>query len=215
MRSLWLPLLLVVTATAISQADEGLSAEGVMRKTDERVRRLRDYECFVDTDCRLGSKSEASSFHLWFRNPGMMRAKVLKGRDKGADVVVKDGKIRGRTGGVLKFVTVDLKPTDKRIRNLRGVCITHLQWDNFYGTFRERASRPGAKMSLETRPGAPYEVVLTYPEGARQMREVFRIDPKEWVLLEGVMWEDGVQVSSVHFREFRFDTGAEDKFFKL
>jgi outer membrane lipoprotein-sorting protein len=47
------------------------------------------------------------------------------------------------------------------------------------------------------------------------MREVFLIDPKEWVLLEGVMWEDGAQVSSVHFRDFRFDTGAEEKFFKL
>jgi len=215
MRPLWLPLLLVVLAPGIPHADEALSADGVMRKTDERVRKLRDYECLVDTDCRLGSKSEASSFHLWFRNPGMMRAKVLKGRDKGADVVVKDGKIRGPTSGLLKFVTADLKPTDKRIRNLRGVCITHLQWENFYETFRERASRPGAKMTLQSRPGSPYEVALTYPEGSHSMREVFLIDPKEWVLLEGVMWEDGAQVSSVHFRDFRFDIGAEEKFFKL
>jgi hypothetical protein len=64
-------------------------------------------------------------------------------------------------------------------------------------------------------PERPYEVVLTYSDGEKRMREVYRIDPQMWVMVEGDVFEDGMRVDHVAFSEIRLDAGVPDSVFRL
>lgn len=215
MRCALLPLTLLVLLPAAPRAEEELSADALMRRADARFQQLQDYECDADTECRLGSKTESTGLHIWFRKPRLMRIKVMRGKNKGSEVVMgRDGKIRARKGGVLKFISVRLKPNDRRLRNLRGTPLTRLHWENFYAEYRRHADLPGARTAARRAPGG-HEITLTYSSNGTSVREVFRIASDTWTLTEGQMFENGTMVDGVRFRNFRFNAGLQDRFFAL
>lgn len=197
------------------RAQEALTADAVMRRADARFQKLQDYECYADTECRLGERTESTGLHIWFRKPSLMRIKVIRGKNKGSEVVMDaDGKIRARKGGLLKFVSVGVKANDRRLQNLRGTPLTRLYWENFYAEYRQRTRLPGARTAV--RPGAgAHEIVLTYSQNGKNVREIFRVASDTWTLMEGQMWEDNTLVDSVRFRDFRFDSGLNERLFAL
>jgi len=196
---------------------EPLTAGDVLRRAEDRFRSLHDYECLADAETRLGRKSDSGIYRVWFKKPHQLRVRVVKGRHKASEVAMDaGGSVRGHEGGLLKPIVIKLKATDKRLCNLRGVPVTELDWGSFYTKCRERTARAGARTTLI--PGAdeaPHEVVVTYPHEGKAMREVYRIDPKLWVMVEGSVYEDEVRVDLIRFREIRLDPGLEDRWFKL
>jgi hypothetical protein len=56
---------------------------------------------------------------------------------------------------------------------------------------------------------------VLYSEQGRRYREVYRIDPHLWVMLEGRVYEDDVLVDHVRFRDIHLDTGVKDSWFRL
>ena len=218
MRLAAIALALLGLAPSRPDAAELMTAETVFRRANEQFSSLQDYECVAETDCRVGGKAETAAFRLWYKQPGMFRVRVLRGRQRGSEVAFsQDGKIRARKGGILKPIVVRLNKDDDRLYNLRGVCITEFVWSTFYHRFRERASLPGARTALLPRKdsASPYEVLLTYAHRGKNMRELYRVDPRSWIMLEGQVYEAGSRVDHVLFREIRTNTGVKESWFRL
>ena len=192
------------------------TAAEVMRRAEEQFQKFTDYECVIDTDSHLGSRSEAGTYHFWFKKPHLIRGHVDRGRDHGSDVVVEaNGQIHGRKGGLLKPFAITLRPDDRRIRSIRGVSLTELDWGSFYRSYREGAARPGARIVLlpHQAESAPYEVSLQFTEAGKQVREIYRIDAARWVMVEGDRFEDGAQVDHAAFHDIRLNSGVPASFF--
>jgi outer membrane lipoprotein-sorting protein len=199
-------------------AGESLTADEVMRRAEAAFAALSDYECLSDSETRLGAKVESGTHRIWFKQPRMLRVHVLRGRDDGSEVAVgADGRVRGHKGGILKAIVIRLSANDKRLRNLRGVPVTDLPWGRFYEKYRERAARPGARTALQPRlqPDDPYDLVLTYADGGKAIREVYRIEARRWVMMQGDVYENEVRVHHIVFRDIRLNTGVKDSWFKL
>lgn len=197
---------------------EPMRPDEVLALAERRFQSVTDYQCVADAETRLGNKTSAGTYQVWFKKPAMLRTRVLRGNHRGSEVAMdREGQVRGRKGGILKAFVVRLSADDKRLRNLRGVPVTELDWGSFYRKCRERSTRPGARMTLAPRasPDLPYEVVVTYPTEGNRMREVYRIDPKLHVLVEGDIFENEVRVDHIAFREIQLDTGLSDGTFKL
>jgi hypothetical protein len=214
------PVLLgvLLSPLRLSTAAETVGPDEVIRRAEERFRTLNDYDCLADTDTRAGKKSASGTYHLWFKKPEMVRIRVIRGGHRGSEVAIDaNGKVRGREGGLLKPFVVGLSKTDRRLRSIRGVPITELDWGSFYKTYHERAARAGAHTTLAPRASdeAPYLVTVTYTDKGLRMRETFRIDPMRWIMLEGEVFEEDVRVDHIVFREAHLDVGTSERFFRL
>jgi outer membrane lipoprotein-sorting protein len=190
-------------------------AEQVLARAEERFRSLTDYQCVAEVSARAGSKTESGSCRLWFKSPRMLRIHVLRGKERGSQVAVdEEGTLRGRKGGLLKPLVKKLRWTDKRLYSIRGALMTDLVWGSLFAKWRERASIPGARCSMsQPARDACYELSQTYTEGDRRFRVVYRIEPDSWLLTEGRLYEDDVEVERVAFRDIRINTGIEDDWF--
>lgn len=191
--------------------------ESILARAEARFAAVKDYECIVEAEARKGKKRESGAYQLWFRKPAMLRLHVTKGRTRGSDLAIDErGKVRGRQGGLLKPFVITLSPDDKRLRNLHGYPVTEIQWGAFYRKLRERTARPGARLTLAERAGGdPYQLTLRYVDSGKQIREEYRFDPEQWVLVLADFFEDEERVDHVLFRDIRLDPGLEPKFFRL
>ena len=193
--------------------------EAMLRHVEERFRSLSDYQCRASLESRLGDRRETGEYRIYVKLPRMVRVHVERGRSRGSDVVMaRDGSIRGRKGGILKPFVIRLDPDDKRLLSLRGGLVTDFDWGSFYRKMREHAALPGARLTLARRSEeatAHYEVVVTYPSGGKQYREIMRIDPSLWAMVEGHVYEENVPVDHVRFYDIRLNTGLTDNFFRL
>jgi outer membrane lipoprotein-sorting protein len=210
--------LLGLTVLAPAGAQEGLTPDHLLARVEARIRSLQDYECVADCETRIGEKTDPGSCHIWYMSPGLLRVKGMKGRNRGAEVVMDNkGTIRGRKGGLLKPFVVKLKADDARVCNVRGTPVTALCWTSICRRLRERLGAPGARASLapHSQPDAPYELSLVYTEGGRSMQERCRIDPSQWLPLEARLLEDGREVERVEYREIKLNTGLDADWFHL
>jgi outer membrane lipoprotein-sorting protein len=216
----WISLIALLTAFSPpgAQTVGPATPDEVICQAEARFDALTDYECVADMESSLGQRSEAGSHRIWFKKPRMLRVRILRGRGRGVEFAVDyHGKMRGHQGGLLKAIVVEVSVKDPRIRSIRGVPVTEADWGSFYHKYWERSARPDARATLAPRgeEQAPYEVSLSYTDGEKRMREIYRIDPRLWVMVEGEVYEDEVRVDHVVFREIKLNTGVEDRWFKL
>jgi hypothetical protein len=200
------------------QAEAPLTADDVIARGEERFRRLQDYQCQVDLEVKSGEKVVAGSGQFWFKQPRMLRVRVTRGPGKGSELAVDSlGQIQGRKRGLLSFVVKRLQASDRRLHTIRGTSMLELDWGAFFLRYRAAALRPDAVIRLapHLNPGSPYQVVVTYADLGKSVREVYSLDPHQWVIVEGALYEDGVLVEHVVFRDIKFDTGMAEGWFRL
>jgi hypothetical protein len=148
----------------------------------------------------------------------MLRVKVLRGSRKGSQVAVDStGQIRGSKGGILGLIVRRMKTTDSRLLTIRGTSMMTLDWGSFFLKYHAAALRPDAQVVLAPHPdpGSPFEVVVTYSNLGKSVREVYSLDPHRWVIVEGAVYEDETRVEHVVFRDIKLDTGRAEGWFRL
>lgn len=214
-----LPMLAAAAFVAASaSAGQPQTAGAVMMRGEERFRSIRDYQCSVDIMTRLGTRVEEGSGEFFFKQPRMLRLRVTQGSRSGSEVAVdSQGQIRGRQRGLLRFVVKKLKAGDRRLSTIRGTSMLELDWGSFYLRYHAAALRPDAVIALAPHadPNAAYQVVVTYPDLGKSFREVYSLDPRQWTILEGAVYENNTLMEHVVFRNVRLNTGLTDDFFKL
>jgi outer membrane lipoprotein-sorting protein len=215
---LFLALVLPVLAGRQAHAGQALTPAEVIARGEERFRSLQDYECTVDVETKLAPKVVSGSGRFWFKQPRMLRVRVTDGPGKGSEVAVdSQGQIRGRRRGLLSFVVKRLQANDRRLHTLRGTSMLELDWGSFFLRYPAAALRPDAVIALAPRqdPNSLCRVVVTYPDLGKSVREVYSLDPRQWIIVEGELCEGDVRVEHVVFRDIKFDTGVAPAFFRL
>lgn len=89
---------------------------------------IDDYQCIFEECAVLGEQEERRTFRYFFKKPKLIRMEILSGRGRGNIAVYRDGKVRGRKGGLLFFLTLNLNLTDPRVTNIRGDRIDESDW---------------------------------------------------------------------------------------
>jgi len=215
---LFLALVLLVLAGMRARAAEPLAPEGVMERGEKQFRSLEDYQCVAEVQSNLGKRVETGAVEFTFKQPRMLRLKVIRGKRKGSEVAVDSrGQIRGRQGGLFKSIVKRMKADDPRLLTIRGTSMMSLDWGSFFAKYHAGTRAPGARVTLAPRadPDSPYEVVLTYPRLGRSIREVYTLDSDRWIIIEGAVYEDAARVEHVVFRDVKLNTGVADARFRL
>jgi hypothetical protein len=201
-----------------ADAAGNVTAADVIARGEERFRALQDYHCLVELEAKQGGRVETGAGQFWFKQPRMLRLKVLRGARKGSEVTMSDtGQVRGHQGGLFRAIIRRMKPTDPRLHTIRGSSMLGLDWGSFFLKYRAAAASPGARVSLTPRedPEAPYQVQVAYPNHGKRVREVYSLSPQSWLLIDGAVYEDEVRVEHVTFHDIQLDTGLPDRWFSL
>lgn len=211
--------LLAVAAMRVHAAAVVMTPGEVMARAERRFEALQDYQCRVVLESRLGARTETGSCEFWFRKPRMLRAKITEGKRRGSEVAVDGlGKIRGHRSGLFKGVVKTLKPTDTRLRTIRGSSLLNLGWGSFFQKYHQAELRPSARVILAHRgasASSPYVVQVSYADQGKRVKETYSVDPQRWVIVEGELEEDGLRVEHLVFQDVKLDTGVGVAWFKL
>ena len=101
---------------------EELDIEDLLRRIEEQWEQVNDYTCIMKLYAKNADKEEKSTIEQKFLKPKWIYMKITDGKGKGSVAVYNPltKKAKGHTGGLLKFITVNLELTDNRITSARG-----------------------------------------------------------------------------------------------
>ena len=197
-----------------------LSPATVAQRLQGRFDRIRDYECVIRTETHAGSRVEAAAFRLWYRKPGLLRLRVLRGRRQGSELVVgSDGVLRGRRGGLLRPFSRRLDRSDPALRSLRGQPAWELDFGSFLRAMHERMALPDStaivRMPAAAEPHLRLEVRYRPPGAAHFLRDIWFIDPALWLIAAGDVFDGDTRVDHIEFSAIRVDTGLPEGGFRF
>ena len=119
---------------------------------------------------------------------------------------------------VIVPVTAGRHSANFRLRDPQGNYAWESDFGSYYRRLRERLQ---LSEKSEIKPGASGEncldLTLAYPDPQthKTRREVWCFAPDSWLLLRMTAFEDGRQVESAEFRDYKENTGIKDSFFDL
>jgi outer membrane lipoprotein-sorting protein len=208
-------LLLSLTAGVVSAREStpaALTPDIVAEKLQQRFDQLTDYEAVMNTETRSGSRVETARFHVWYRIPGLFRLRVLRGRQRGSELLVEaDGTLRGRRGGLLRPFSRRLSRSDPSLRSLRGQPAWELDLGSFLRAMRQRMGQPGSSSSIrKASPDGPklsLEVRYRSPTDGHALRDVWTIDPRTWLLVGGEVYDGEQRVDRFEITDLKTDRG--------
>jgi outer membrane lipoprotein-sorting protein len=184
-------------------------------RLQERVSQCHDYQYLVNSFERKGEKKEERSYRLFAKDEKLVRIKVVGGRGKGSEATVDSkGRVRGRKSGLLKSFPQTLKPTDSRVRSLRGLPFWEAACHNFLKNLRARATAPGTQCDVETDKEQPGQLVLTLRRSGAPC-ERYWIDSRQMHVVRGELFEGDVVVQEFCIRELKENVGLKDDFFSF
>jgi outer membrane lipoprotein-sorting protein len=112
----------------VSAKIEQMPVSFIIESFQRALDNVDDYQCIFEEYTALGKQEERRTFRYFFKKPRLIRMEILSGRDRGSIAVYKDGRVKGRKGGLLSFITLNLKLTDPRVTNIRGDRIDESDW---------------------------------------------------------------------------------------
>jgi outer membrane lipoprotein-sorting protein len=205
---------------AAASAPVDLTPETVAEKLQHRFDQLTDYEAVMDTETRSGARVEAARFHVWYRKPGLFRLRVLRGRQRGSELLVEaDGALRGRRVGLLRAFSRRLSRSDPSLRSLRGQPAWELDLGSFLRAMRQRMSQSGSSSTVQKPapdgPNVRLEVRYHSPADGRPLRDEWTIDPRTWLLIVGEVYDGEQRVDRFEITEIKTDRGLPVSMFRF
>lgn len=87
----------------------------------QKAEALNDYSLVFETITYKNGQTIQEKGKLWFKKPKLMRLEEIGDYQRGSVAVIgKDGMARAHAGGLIKFVTLTLKPDDKQLDAANG-----------------------------------------------------------------------------------------------
>jgi outer membrane lipoprotein-sorting protein len=205
-------LWLIAGQTSAGGTHEALQ---LIDRMQDRLSQCRDYQYVMSSIERKGNREEKRSYRMFVKDERLVRIKVVEGRGKGSEAAVDaKGRVRGRKGGLLKPFAQTLKPTDDRIRSLRGTPFWEAACHNFLKELRARIGEPGTQCDLQPDREQPGHVVLTVSRNG-VTRERYWIDTHGLHMVKGELFEGDLQVQEFCIRDVKQNVGLDDDFFSF
>lgn len=101
-------------------AQPDIQAQQILEETSRMIASIHSYRCGLSTLCRLGKREERRVYNYGFQDQKLIRMEITAGNDRGATLVYRDGLVRARRGGLLSFITLTFKPSDRTVTTIRG-----------------------------------------------------------------------------------------------
>jgi outer membrane lipoprotein-sorting protein len=103
------------------------SIDSIIEKCKIKWDAIETYTCTYESYQKKGKEEDKRTYFVEFKKPLWIRLKVLKGKDRGSEVMYNPEKdiVRGRKGGLLRGIVLTLKPDDKKVVSLRGYRVYH------------------------------------------------------------------------------------------
>jgi len=100
---------------------EMVDGAGLIEKMVKEADSLKDYSLVFETITFKGKETINERGKLSFKKPKLMRLEEIGDYKKGSlAVLCKDGMVRAHAGGLIKFVTLTMRPDDKQLDAANG-----------------------------------------------------------------------------------------------
>ncbi|MBL7068532.1 MAG: hypothetical protein ISS34_01565 [Candidatus Omnitrophica bacterium] len=208
--------LLFGSYTAASSVEVGEDVKAFLTKLEKTISSMNTYRCIMKSENWKGRLYERKVSRLQFKKPNLMRLDVLEGRKRGSTVLLnKEGKIRGRNSWGLKKT---LKPTDKRLKNLRGYTFLNSSLMDKVDRLKRHILETGCRASLTEE---EYDNKDTYrlhidhvdTDNAVTTEDIW-FEKATYIILKDIKQEGDKKVSDVSWRDFEIDIPLDDSLFK-
>ena len=213
-------LFLFPSISALTQAQETgdppfLSIDGIIDKVTDNYAKVENFQCALDKFERLDDKTDYRTYRYFFMKPRLIRMEIIKGKNRGAVAVFKDGKVKARKGGLLKPFRMTYEPEDETVTSLRGRTILESDWQNIIDKLRTYYKEKKLKLiGMESRNGRQVYLIETkdQEEGVLTKRKLW-IDAATYLPFMTEMYEDEVLVSSMTYSDILVNTDMPREIF--
>jgi len=202
-------------ASGAGEASEAVKA--FLNNLEDAVYEMNTYRYIMIAENWKGSLHEKRTTRFQFKKPNLMRMDVLKGRKRRNVVVLnKRGKIRGKNSWGFRRT---LKPTDRRIGNIRGTTFLEASLSDKLERIKEYILKRGCKATLreEEYAGRPayYLHIDRKDKDDPITAEDLWFDKKTYTILRNLKYEDDKKVSDTAWQAFEINIPLDDSLFKL
>ena len=186
-----------------------------LNKLEEIDSKMDTYQVVKESENRKGKKHTKKVSMFRFKKPNLMRTDVLEGKKRGSTVLLnKEGKIRGRNRIGFKKT---LKPTDKRLRNIRGYTFMNSSYSGKVRRLKDHILEKGCKAALteeEYMGTRAYRLHIDHEDADDAVTdENIWFDKKTYVILKNLKHENEQKVTDITWRDFKINIPLDDALF--
>jgi len=190
--------------------------EDFLEDFKDAIDEKESYTFLMSIENWKGKKHEKIINRFYFKRPNLLRLEVLKGRRRGSVVLLnKDGKIRGRNSFGL---TLTLKPTNRRLQNIRGGTFLRASLSDKWSRINDQIMNKGCRATIKEEEWGEREVYRlhiyhnnTYDDATD---EDLWVDEETFFILKNVIYVDDKIVSDVNWSEWETNTPLDDSLFR-
>jgi outer membrane lipoprotein-sorting protein len=166
---------------------------------------------------------ETESGKLYFRRPRLMRGEILTGAKRGSIAILcKDGKVRGRTGGILSWFTGTLSPDSSMLRCINGFPFVETDFASLANYLKYKMLDKGDKsavtnQAVKTANTPQPAFVLDMYRGAPGQEVVVKrvyVDPKSNLPVYWEDYTDGKLYAQSFWTNLKVNQDFPDNFFR-
>lgn len=186
-----------------------------LNNLEDAVYKMDTYECKMISESWKGKKHEYKVMEFCFKKPNLMRMAVLEGDKKGSVVLLnKEGKIRGKNSFGLRKT---LKPTDARIKNLRGSTFMESSLLDMIDRLKDHVMERGCKAVLteEEYVGRPsYHLHIEHKDADDPvtLEEVW-YDKSTYFIMKKIKYEGKTRVADTAWENCAINIPLDDSLF--
>ncbi|MBN2651207.1 MAG: hypothetical protein JXR63_02405 [Spirochaetales bacterium] len=181
------------------------------------INEIKDTQFTIDIWATAGGKEDRRFIYYYFKHPSRIRMEIIdcdKKSDIGSVVVTtENGKVRGRRGGFLKYITITFDRFNKMVTSIRGMPI---DLTNPYALL-ESFMFYEVTGSVEYGENHDYyiqKMTTTLPEENFFCDyEIYLIDKKTFMPVYAESYYKGSLVQIVHFENYKTNTNIPDRIF--
>jgi len=212
-------LLLLIFSLLPATAGETDPYSVTLNRMKARFEALEDYTCSFDSFVADGRRSQRSTFRYFFKKPDLIRMEIISGDNKGAILIVRDGKVRAKPAGLLSILILTLKPDDPRVIDVRKNRPDQSSWgyylDQHLLTLDQAEVFSSGQDTLDGRSVLVYEIASREPARTQGIaREKLWVAVPDDLPVRYEMFDtSGRLVLMAHFKDIHLDQNLPDSLF--
>ncbi|MDP3790033.1 MAG: hypothetical protein Q8R48_06505 [Candidatus Omnitrophota bacterium] len=186
-----------------------------LNNLEESISKMDAYKCRMVSENWKGKKHESKIMEFYFKKPNLMRMDVLEG-DKAGSVVLlnKEGKIRGKNSMGMRKT---LKPTDNRLKNIRGATFMQSSLWDMMDRLRDHILERGCKATLTEeenmlRPSYRLRVEHKDADDPVMLEEVW-YDKSNYFIMKKIKHEGNTKVTDIVWEDCQINIPLDDGLF--
>jgi len=191
------------------------NVKAFLNNLENAISKMDTYKCRMVSENWKGKKHESKIMEFYFKKPSLMRMDVLEG-DKAGSVVLlnKEGKIRGKNSMGMRST---LKPTDNRLKNLRGATFTQSSLWDMMDRLKDHIFERGCKAALAEeecmlRPSYRLRIEHEDTDDPVTLEEVW-YDKETYFIMKKIKHEGKTKVTDIVWEDRQVNIPLDDSLF--